>query len=328
MSKAYVGFSTPVGYDYLNTAETVPSDVSSSPNPILVGVTGIIALFDEIWFPCRSICPQSMRNLDYVRFVAEEFPNLELDDERAHAIAEEHRQTFSLNDIHVGGYSAFMEKYYGFGHPDNHTHAVNCFGSMLGGNPTLLNIIRDVMVIDQLDINFTPVMNGLTRQMTFPDDYGWLRSDREDKAIRVADRILTISSLYDITGVSGPYHPVLKELRDHNFVASFRNWIRNESNSLHNRSAEQIISELNDVLREFERDALRKAVGKSSLRDVSVNLMEGVVLDAVPGAWTMKTAIDLIDRGNKLERLKMGAYIAESRGAMWDAHQGARTHIY
>lgn len=125
MSKAYIGFSTPVGYDYKNAAVKVPSDTSSSPNPIIVGATGIFVLFDEIWFPCRSICPQSMRCLDYVKFVSEEYDEIDVDDGIARNVMKGMSADVNLHSMYSEGYNAFIEKYYGFVGPDNHTHGIN-----------------------------------------------------------------------------------------------------------------------------------------------------------------------------------------------------------
>ena len=72
MRIAYVGLSTPLFYDYHFPATKAPSDLSSSPNPILDSSFGIMLLFDEIWFLCRSLCPDNMRSLSYVKFMDEQ----------------------------------------------------------------------------------------------------------------------------------------------------------------------------------------------------------------------------------------------------------------
>ena len=42
-----------------------------SPNPIIESPLGLMIFYDEILFLCRSICPENMRNLPYVKFVDE-----------------------------------------------------------------------------------------------------------------------------------------------------------------------------------------------------------------------------------------------------------------
>ena len=68
---AFIGLSTPLFYDYRNPASKAISDLGSSPNPILDSPFGLFLLFDEIWFLCRSLCPQNMRDLPYVKFLDE-----------------------------------------------------------------------------------------------------------------------------------------------------------------------------------------------------------------------------------------------------------------
>src|ERR1700752_93001 len=67
----YVGLSTPSFYDYRNPASHAPSDTISSPNPIVEGAFGALLLYDELWFLCRSLCPENMRALPYVKFLDE-----------------------------------------------------------------------------------------------------------------------------------------------------------------------------------------------------------------------------------------------------------------
>ncbi|XDA99613.1 hypothetical protein AB1M95_06815 [Sulfitobacter sp. LCG007] len=327
MSKAYIGFSTPVGYDYENTALKVPSDTSSSPNPILVGATGIFVLFDEIWFPCRSICPQSMRGLHYVKFVSEEYDDIDIDDEIARNIADGIPKNLDLNSIHPDGYSTFMERYYGFNGPDNHTHGVNFFKRTLNGNLDALCHARDLIILEKLGNDFTPVLNGVTRQMSLPQEWAWLRNEDEDRAVRIADHLLTIDGIYDITGPDGPYHPVIEELRQHHYASSFRRWIRGETSSLHNQELGDIVSGMNDVVRAFEREALVKAVGREGLKEVSVQLVEGIALDLLPGASSVKTAMGIIKSSSEREERKASAYIAESRGATWDAKKQTKFEV-
>jgi hypothetical protein len=71
MRIAYVGLSGPLFYDYGHLATPGPADMQSSPNPILDSPYGLLLLFDELWFLTRSVCPENMRELDYVRFLDE-----------------------------------------------------------------------------------------------------------------------------------------------------------------------------------------------------------------------------------------------------------------
>ncbi len=319
MYRAYVGLSSPVGYDYRHPAEDGgPQD--GFPSPVLVGVTGLLVLYDEIWFPYPGLCPASMRGLPYVRFASEADWPVRLDDEAIREAVRDGGPGPSLNDIGPGGFGAFMERYYGSGHPDNHSRGAPFLGSNAAGNPSSDNLLRDLLTLDGLDRPMSLVLNRLTRQMAFPEDHAWLRDDPEDRAIALVERVLTIASIYELTGPEGPYHPVLEELRGHDFVESFRRWARAEVTAMDNREREDVVGELNAVVREFGRTAMRAAVGDRGLRDVSVKLLEGVALDLVPGSKTVKTALDMAAAHGDRDRRKLSAFVAESRGALWEAH--------
>lgn len=329
MNKAYVGFSSPVGYDYNNPANKCSSDMLSSPNPVLVGVTGLLVLFDEIWFPCPSVCPNSMRHLSYVKFVSEEFDELNVDIRQVTSLDNSVLPDVSLNSLHPDGFSKFFEEYYGVeGGVDNHTRTISCLGKEFVGNPSFENLALDLLLLEQLGEGFTHTLNGLTRQMAFPPGLDWLRKDNEDQAIRLADNALTISSIYDLTGPDGPYHPVMEELREHDFIKSFRKWIRNEASTMHNRSACEVMSDLNSITRDFEKSALRSEVSNGSLKNVTISLLEGVAVDLIPGSSSVKAVLDSIDHKRNLEQKRLSTYVAESRGAIWQAHHKTTLYRY
>lgn len=332
MNRAYIGFSTPVAYDYKNETKPKLDEETSSPNPVLVGITGLLVLFDEIWFACRSICPASMRELPYVKFVSEEYKDFIIDVDRASDIAAEAQEEINYDSVDPEGFEGFIGKYYGSNDAvDNHTHGISWLGSKVFGSANYKNLILDLVTLDQLDqldLSFSHSLNTLTRKLIFPQGLEWLRNDSDDKAVGVVDRALTISSIYDLTGPGGPYHPVMEELRNHNFISSFREWVHGQTSSLHNQSIEDIVEELNAVTREFEQRSLHSAIGKNGLRDVSITLLKGMFLDAIPGSGSVKNTLDIIEQKRHEERRKTYAYLAESTGAMWQAHQKSKVHIY
>lgn len=67
VSQAYIGLTTPIGYDYETESEF------GYPNPIIEGPMGLFLLYDEIWFLHPDLCPQNMHDLEYVNFMSESF---------------------------------------------------------------------------------------------------------------------------------------------------------------------------------------------------------------------------------------------------------------
>lgn len=111
LRRALVGFSSPVGYSYEYPAEKTPNDERSSPNPVLMGATGLFVLYDEIWFACRSLCPQNMRSLSYVKFLDVERP--EILETIAAVIADSQQASFpgdaDINDLFPNGYDGMRD---------------------------------------------------------------------------------------------------------------------------------------------------------------------------------------------------------------------------
>lgn len=68
---AYIGLSGPTNYDYINTASPTRNDISSSPNPILENAFGLAIFYDEIWFLCESLCPNSLRGHPRIKYIDE-----------------------------------------------------------------------------------------------------------------------------------------------------------------------------------------------------------------------------------------------------------------
>lgn len=71
--RAYIGLSSPIAYDW--DQETTPR---RSPNPLLEAPVGLSLLYDELWFYDPVVCPQNMRELNFVRFVTDEYDTEDL----------------------------------------------------------------------------------------------------------------------------------------------------------------------------------------------------------------------------------------------------------
>lgn len=75
MRKAFVGLSSPIGYNYSKNFETE----NGKPNPLLNSPLGLFLFYDEIWFINRRTCPLNCENLPYVKFLDEEYDLTKLD---------------------------------------------------------------------------------------------------------------------------------------------------------------------------------------------------------------------------------------------------------
>ena len=80
MRKAFIGLSSPIGYNYSNSFESE----KGKPNPLLDSPMGVFLFYDELWFINRRTCPLNCENLPYVKFLDEEFDLSKLDLEQFH----------------------------------------------------------------------------------------------------------------------------------------------------------------------------------------------------------------------------------------------------
>ncbi len=287
---------------------------------------GLFLLFDEIWFPCASVCPDNMRDLPYVRYLEDLSPSIPLFPNEILDRWPPPNDGVSIFDVHPGGYGELTGLYYGRAEGvDNHTHGLSCFGADFHGNPTPSNLILDLYLVDTFhELELTLVLNEATASYAFPSGLDYLRGRDVGKALMLAERALQIVSIYDITGINGPYHPLVQELREHQYLSAFRKWANCEATRLDNRTVEDIVEELDATVAEFADRALRKAVGDGGLKHVTLDVAKGIALDLVPGAHTVSNSLSVIRSRTTGQARKLNAFIAKTRGQLWSQYYSAR----
>lgn len=310
MRRALVGYSTPIGYDYLSPAIKDDQGRTKQANPVIVGSMGLMLLYDEIWFAEEWLCPLSMRQLSYCRFLDREKPQLIKLVEKMPRI--ERSSDFEypdLNDVDEEGFGGFIEGYYGKSNGvDNHSFT---------GNPTPENLLRDLELVDQCDeLTFELAMNDFTHRFLFPEGLEYLNARSQLELLELAESALNVVSMYDITGVSGPYHPVIETMRESSFLSSFRDWANQETSNLHNQTVDEILEELDVKVSEFASGALSAAVGSGGIKETLVDMAQDVALDLVPGAATAHKVLGLVGAANERSERRLSAFIADGRSSV------------
>lgn len=287
---------------------------------------GLFLLFDEIWFPCASVCPDNMRDLPYVHYLEDARPTIPLSPNEILDRWPPPSDGTSIFNVHPEGYGGLTGLYYGrAGGVDNHTHGLTCFGTDFQGNPTSSNMVLDLYLVDTFhELDLTLVLNESTASYAFPSGLDYLRGRDAGEEIGLVERALEITSLYDITGVDGPYHPLVQELREHEFLSAFRSWANCEATRLDNRTVEDIVEELDATVAEFADRALRKAVSDGGLKQVTVDIAKGIALDLLPGAQTVANALSVIGSQRAGQVRKLNAFVAKTRGQLWTEYSKAR----
>ncbi|MCO8269487.1 hypothetical protein M1L60_02650 [Actinoplanes sp. TRM 88003] len=161
MKRAFVGLSTPLGYDYQNPIQPRSETRRDIPNPVLENTTGLLLCYDEIWFPEREFCPFDMHDLPYVKFISddlvlrdraqvaqEQFREMARDEEPALLAADNYGEKVARLVEAVPFELAF----------DNHSRGGGHFGMGNAGDGDLF--LEDLGIAAAMDLDLDVVMSS------------------------------------------------------------------------------------------------------------------------------------------------------------------------
>ena len=312
----YVGLSTPIFYDYRFMASRAPSDHSDSPNPILEGAFGALLLYDELWFLCRSLCPENMRKLPYVKFLDEvgEAPDV---DPKWLPSPQDVFLPAALDDFSNSSkaYQQIKEQVnvYWDAAADNHSHGLKIGNQILGGNSwSVQNVLFDLLLVERLPKNVELVTNSFSSRLFKTEATVGPRLQLTESLI--------LEGVPQFLSQTGPYHPCIEEVRESVFLSYFRKWITEEAFSSRPADVKEIKKETEAKLAEAQQQIFLKYLDpKGSYKSFAETVL-GMGVDAlVPGATTIK---DLIGQRNE-EKQKQGI---RWQGFILDAKSKIRTN--
>jgi hypothetical protein len=231
--RAYIGLAGPIGYDYRNEAPRVNDVDSSSPNPVLENVLGLILCYDEIYFLAPQFCPADMRNLPYVHFIADD-PALSISALQALEDFDASNHEEWVKDPSFDRFAQISEAMRGEHNReqyaiDNHTHGIHLGNDRVvtGNAMNLDNAARDLWVAAELDLSSTDVIFSSPAQEALNEElekevaeghyFGPLK--------REAAQRLAILRVRNFLGPKGSYHESLEELRARRDVEEFRQYL-------------------------------------------------------------------------------------------------------
>ena len=232
MRIAFVGLSTPLFYDYRNLASKALSDLSDSPNPILDSPYGLMLFYDQIWFLCRSLCPENMRKLDYVKFLDEEKKIPSLKDINLESVFKRfEKQSPELYVRYHEATNRFFSQYgknllrvgvHWEGGPDNHTHGLKIGDITTSANSaSISSLLFDMEVVKRISKKVELITNSFSQS--------WIQ-DTENSLVKIKlTELLTVENIPNYLTPSGPYHACIEEARNDTFINDFRKWAGNIS---------------------------------------------------------------------------------------------------
>jgi len=317
--RAFVGYSTPIGYDYSHKASKAPSDSedSDSPNPILDSPYGLMILFDEIVFACRSLCPENLRNAPFVRFLDEESLAPDLSDIDYDILRDAAKTLEKLGDQAIKAQpkkkfltgSTLLRKsgVYWKG-IDNHSRGITVGGFTKMGNQTFDNVALDGLILERLgDDSLELVSNSLLQQFIDIDSSPLGQ-------VKLAE-LLTINNIHSYQSPSGPYHPVIDEVRGDPYISDFRKWLSQQKNSIDPKELKDAKGAVEASLQKAQDDLFLKYldpkgyalnIGKSALLDGLGSLIPGVGL----GASVLEEGLRFKDA----RKLRWQGFLVSTRG--------------
>ncbi|PQO93336.1 hypothetical protein C5614_23960 [Massilia phosphatilytica] len=270
MRKAFIGLSTPIGFDYQNMATMTSADTTDSPNPILDSPFGLLLLYDELVFLSRSLCPENMRHLPYVSFLD--------DDERLASVSKEEMEAAwrsasmlpygDAADVDFSEVIANAGLRDGMG-VDNHSHALRIGPANLMANADAENMAIDALMCSRLG---DPDLELVTNSRLQP----WLQRKEAVEFQALLAQMLVIENIPNYLTPQGPYHPVIDEVRANKYLADFRKWISQQSGVASAAEVKEHKEEVEHALRDAQENLFLKhldakrhyqSVGKAMLGD-------------------------------------------------------------
>jgi hypothetical protein len=270
MGKAvYVGLSGPTYYDYRNQAPTSRNDTSSSPNPILENAFGLAVFYDEIWFLCESLCPQSLRGHPNVRYVDHHFR------EDKHEVLRHQIRSILKTDYYdslpsdevavrknFDQYSQGLLKagvsWGATGALDNHSHSLEIMGAHASANSNRISCLhQDLKILEllqattEIDISLNSFGQNL-HKVLLPSEY--------DPTLEIAKRAqlgtyIINAKIENLIDIRGPDSTVFEKIHENAFVKDFRKFLMDKDVV----SAGEVYRDVINEIEEAEKQQIRKA---------------------------------------------------------------------
>jgi hypothetical protein len=306
----YVGLSTPIYYDYKYMASQAPSDDSSSPNPILEGAFGALLLYDELWFLCRSLCPENMRQLRYVKFLDEagDAPDIDpkwLQDPEdvfsAEALSDFAESSSSYKKVkdqaHIHWKSA----------TDNHTHELIIGNQRLSGNSwSARNVVFDTLVVERLPLKVELITNSFSSRL-FKTEMS------TGKKLQLTES-LVLNDVPQFISPAGPYHACVEEVRNSPYLTSFRDWITKEAFTANQTEVNEMKREVESNLAEAQKQVFLKYLHPAGSYKSFAETVIGAGVDSlIPGVAAVKDLFGQRNEEKKKQALRWQGFILDAR---------------
>lgn len=283
--RVFVGLAGPTYFDYENKSRKSRNDERSSPNPVFENILGLAIFYEEIWFLCESLCPDSIRGHSKVRYLDQHFARLPNGQLAAQEVEQQLRSLASadfdptsnvdgeaLSSVLSANFVDYWEKLkavgvYWAGNPgaaiDNHSHGIAIFGvsvSANSNNPRHLYI--DSLLHRTLNDScgdFDFCLNTFTRnqyRMLWPSQFDQTLDTQNNAAIGSRVIVARVSNALD---KRGPDPDIFERVCSSEYVKDMRRYLMSkklgDASSVYADVVAEIDSATNNWIRKGARDA-------------------------------------------------------------------------
>jgi hypothetical protein len=258
MRKAFVGLSSPIGYDYSKGY----SSTHGKPNPLLDSPMGLFLFYDEIWFINRRTCPVNCEKLPYVKFLDEEYDMNKLNlkqfswdnwEIEKHIPQEILQKSYDMWDqaieLNVGNNNLGI---------DGHGNSFKIGGIGIYPNPTPQNLMIDDHIANHF--GFELITNSKTSVLASAT-----KIDTKEELKNSLTQLLICENVPNFQLPEGPYHEVIEDLRTENLLKSFRKKIESVTENKSKEELSSLKKELEKSMETYLHELLLATIDKKQI---------------------------------------------------------------
>lgn len=298
--RAYIGLSSPSAYFYDHDKQYFKKEPWRW-NPILESPQGLITLFDELWFLSRALCPVSLRNENYVKFLDEDSDYIPLikglteilNSNSLDGIVQDSPFIDQYIDIQSDypseqfkRYRQVIENVYGR-QPDsnlpidNHSHSIDLCGFDVSGNSMRLDLLAyDIVFLSKAGIRNIELVTNSFNNAAFKINPTTIKN------IQVAQGV-TIKRVPFLQTPSGPIINRIEAIRESNFLVDFRDKIINSDKP---ENLVDLVANIENEFQNYRNDVLLQLQNNSRVgTSIANNALSLVVGAFIPGVGEVKS---------------------------------------
>lgn len=250
--KAFVGFSTPFGYDY-----KVKTGFNKG-NPILEAPTGLLILYDEIWFAHEDVCPLNLRDKEFVHFLQDIKTEPEIDKDILKMLSNIKYNQFKW-DWKLWKKIVETNTVRTEGVDQHHRNIVLGEISTIPRPDSPLNYILDcnLAILNKMDF----VTNSVTTNAIGPRLSTVLNRPKAGQFVEnlIAKRIPCFQT------EEGPYIEYIDDLRKSPYIRDFRKKIDDELLKNSSKTSIQLAQETEEEFKQFSNSCIKHKINKKRI---------------------------------------------------------------